>query len=355
MSSRTTQAILLINLGSPDAPTAPAIARYLAEFLGDRRVVDIPKWLWYPILHGIILRRRPARLVPLYEMIWNHDVAPENGAPLKAITLAQASALQQHLDAQYGAQAFKVYWAMRYQNPAIGAVLQRIADEGLQDIIVLPLYPQYSMTTTETVFDEIDRQIRARGLTLQQRRITEYPTHPQYIQALVQSIQAYWQTHGTPNFAAGDRVLLSFHGLPERNVRLGDPYQTQCNATHRALTETLHDTLGVPPSAVHMAYQSRFGAQKWLQPYAIEALTQLAQSGTRRVDVLCPGFSADCLETLEEVAHQLKAVFLDAGGEQYHYIPCLNTDSAHIEMMAQLTQVASSNPAIKPQLNQKQP
>ncbi len=345
MSSPTPQAILLVNLGSPDAPTAPAIARYLGEFLGDRRVVDIPKWLWYPILHGIILRRRPARLVPLYEMIWNHDVAPENGAPLKAITLAQAEALQQHLDTHHSDQTFKIYWAMRYQNPALGAVLQQIADDDVQEIVVLPLYPQYSMTTTETVFDEIDRQIRARGLSLKQNRITEYPTHPLYIQALVQSIQAYWQTHGQPDFAAGDRLLLSFHGLPERNIRLGDPYQAQCNATRRALTEALHDALGVPPSAVEIAYQSRFGAQKWLQPYAIETLTQLAQSGARRVDVLCPGFSADCLETLEEVAHQLKAVFLDAGGTQYHYIPCLNTDNAHIEMMAQLTQTAtSSNP-----------
>ena len=336
MSSRTTQAILLINLGSPDAPTAPAIARYLAEFLGDRRVVDIPKWLWYPILHGIILRRRPARLVPLYEMIWNHDVAPENGAPLKAITQAQASALQQHLDAHHGAQAFKVYWAMRYQNPAIGAVLQRIADEGIQEVIVLPLYPQYSMTTTETVFDEIDRQIRARGLRLQQRRITEYPTHPQYIQALVQSIQAYWQTHGTPDFAAGDRVLLSFHGLPERNVRLGDPYQAQCNATRHALTEALRDALGVPPSAVHIAYQSRFGAQKWIQPYAMEALTQLAQSGARRVDVLCPGFSADCLETLEEIAIQAAQVFQAHGGAALRYIPCLNASDAHADALAAL-------------------
>ena len=339
MSSRTTQAILLINLGSPDAPTAPAIARYLAEFLGDRRVVDIPKWLWYPILHGIILRRRPARLVPLYEMIWNHDVAPENGAPLKAITLAQANALQQHLDASQPESSYKVYWAMRYQNPSIGAVLQQIADDGIQDVVILPLYPQYSLTTTETVFDEIDRQIRTRGLSLKQRRITEYPTNPLYIHALVQSIQTYWQTHGQPDFAAGDQILLSFHGLPERNVRLGDPYQAQCNATHRALAEALNDALGVPHSAVRIAYQSRFGRQKWIQPYAIEELTQLAQSGARRVDVLCPGFSADCLETLEEVAHQLKAVFLESGGEQYHYIPCLNAHSAHIQMMAQLIQL----------------
>lgn len=333
MPSASCKAILLINLGSPDAPTAPAIARYLAEFLGDRRVVDLPKWLWYPILNGIILRRRPARLVPLYEMIWNHDVAPENGAPLKAITLAQAEALHAYLTEHHAEQRLKVYWAMRYQNPAIGAVLQEMAQDGVTEVVVLPLYPQYSLTTTETVFDEIDRCIRGHQLALTQRRITEYHTHPQYIEALVQSIRTHWHTHGEPNFAGGDRLLLSFHGLPERNVRLGDPYQAQCSATHQALTEAL----GLPPSAVRIAYQSRFGAQKWIQPYAIDELTQLAQSGTRRVDVLCPGFSADCLETLEEVAHQLKAVFIEAGGQDYHYIPCLNSQDAHIQMMAQLT------------------
>lgn len=344
MPATPTQAVLLINLGSPDAPSAPAIARYLGEFLSDRRVVDLPKWLWSPILHGIILRRRPARLVPLYEMIWNRTVAPENGSPLKAITDAQAEALQNHLSTQHAERALKVYWAMRYQNPSIGSVLQAMANDGVNEVIVLPLYPQYSLTTTETVFDEIDRQIQTRQLTLQQRRISEYHMHPQYIAALAQSIQAHWRTHGTPDFAKGDALLLSFHGLPERNVRRGDPYQAQCSATHRALIAAL----GVPASAVRIAYQSRFGAQKWIQPYATDELSRLAQAGARRVDVLCPGFSADCLETLEEVAHQLKAVFLDAGGQTYHYIPCLNSQDAHIEMMAQLirpahTAHASSN------------
>ena len=334
-SSKT--AVLLINLGSPDAPTAPAIARYLREFLSDRRVVDLPKWLWSPILNAIILRRRPARLVPLYEMIWSHDVAPENGAPLKAITLAQTEALQDYFT-QNNLDHLSVYWAMRYQNPSIASVLRQIADDGISRVLLLPLYPQYSLTTTETALEEVQRQIAAQHLSLAVQTVLEYPTHPAYLQALVQSIQAYWQAHGQPNFAQGDKLLLSFHGIPERNVRLGDPYQAQCEATHRALSTALTAALNLPNDAIVMSYQSRFGAQKWLQPYSTNTLTQLAQSGTRRVDVLCPGFSADCLETLEEVAHQLKAVFLDNGGQSYHYIPCLNTDHAHIEMMAKLTQ-----------------
>ena len=328
-------AVLLVNLGSPDAPTASAIARYLREFLSDRRVVDLPKWLWSPILNGIILRRRPARLVPLYEMIWNHNVAPENGAPLKAITLAQAEALQDYFT-QNNLDHLSVYWAMRYQNPSIASVLRQIADDGISRVVLLPLYPQYSLTTTETALEEIARQISVQKLPLTTQTVRDYHQHPTYIQALVQSIQTHWQTHGQPNFANGDKLLLSFHGIPERNVRLGDPYQAQCEATHRALTTALN----LPNHAVQLSYQSRFGAQKWLQPYSIDTLTQLAQSGTRRVDVLCPGFSADCLETMEEVAHQLKAVFLDNGGQSYHYIPCLNTDSAHIEMMAQLSRLS---------------
>ena len=332
-------AVLLINLGSPDAPTAPAIARYLREFLSDRRVVDLPKWLWSPILNGIILRRRPARLVPLYEMIWNHEVAPENGAPLKAITQAQAEALQDYFS-QNNLNHLRVYWTMRYQNPSIASVLRQIAHDGMDRVVLLPLYPQYSLTTTETALEEVERQIIAQKLSLTTHTVRDYPEHPAYIAALAQSIQRYWQAHGQPDFAQGDKLLLSFHGIPERNVRRGDPYQAQCEATHRALSAALTAALNLPSDAVLMSYQSRFGAQKWLQPYSIDRLTQLAQSGTRRVDVLCPGFSADCLETLEEVAHQLKAVFLDKGGQGYRYIPCLNTDPSHIEMMAQLTHAA---------------
>ena len=331
-------AVLLINLGSPDAPTAPAIARYLGEFLSDRRVVDIPALLWQPILRGIILRVRPAKLVPLYEMIWDKNVAPENGAPLKAITLAQAEALRARLTASNMA----VYWAMRYQNPSIASVLQRMADDGVTDVTVLPLYPQYSFTTTETAFDAIAsalKQIHKQRGDSQNSKplfrlhtIQEYHAHPAYIAALVQSVQAYWQAHGQPDFARGDKLLLSFHGLPERNIKRGDPYQTQCEATHRLLAQAL----GLNTEQVLIGYQSRFGKQKWIEPYTQATLEQLAKTGTKRVDVMCPGFSADCLETLEEIAHQIKATFIEAGGQDYRYIPCLNTQPAHIDMMAQL-------------------
>ena len=330
-------AILLINLGSPDAPTAPAIARYLGEFLSDRRVVDIPKLLWQPILRGIILRIRPEKLVPLYEMIWDKTAAPENGAPLKAITLAQAQAL----NARLAESNVSVYWAMRYQNPSIASVLERMAHDGVTDITVLPLYPQYSLTTTETALDAIANALydmhKARTLRNDQSlfnisTIHDYHAHPAYIAALAQSIQTHWQTHGRPDFAAGDKLLLSFHGLPERNIKRGDPYQSQCEATHQALLQGL----GLSSEQVLIAYQSRFGKQKWIEPYTQATLEQLAKTGTKRVDVICPGFSADCLETLEEIAHQLKAVFIEAGGQDYRYIPCLNTQPAHIEMMAQL-------------------
>ena len=331
------KAILLLNLGSPDAPTVPAIARYLGEFLSDRRVVDIPALLWQPILRGIILRTRPAKLVPLYEMIWDKSVALENGAPLKAITLAQANALRERLSAQNTS----VYWAMRYQNPSIASVLEQMAHDGVTDITVLPLYPQYSLTTTETGVEAIANALsdmhKARKLRNDQSlfnitNIHDYHTHPAYISALAQSVQAHWQAYGRPDFAAGDKLLLSFHGLPERNIKRGDPYQSQCQATYQALTQALNLTT----EQVRIGYQSRFGKQKWIEPYTQATLEQLAHAGTRRVDVLCPGFSADCLETLEEIAHQLKAVFIQAGGQDYQYIPCLNAQPAHIEMMAQL-------------------
>jgi ferrochelatase len=333
----TKKAILLLNLGSPDAPTVPAIARYLGEFLSDRRVVDIPALLWQPILRGIILRTRPAKLMPLYEMIWDKSVALENGAPLKAITLAQANALRERLSAQNTS----VYWAMRYQNPSIASVLEQMANDGVTDITVLPLYPQYSLTTTETGVEAIANALsdmhKARKLHSNEQifnitTIHDYHTHPAYISALAQSVQAHWQAHGRPDFAAGDKLLLSFHGLPERNIKRGDPYQSQCQATYQALTQALNLTT----EQVRIGYQSRFGKQKWIEPYTQATLEQLAKNSTRRVDVICPGFSADCLETLEEIAHQLKAVFLEAGGQDYQYIPCLNAQPAHIEMMVQL-------------------
>ena len=319
-------AVLLINLGSPDEPTAPAIARYLAEFLGDRRVVDIPKLLWSPILHGIILRTRPPKLVEKYAAIWQTE-----GAPLKAITAAQARALHVKMN-QEGETSARVYWAMRYQNPSVADVLKRIAADGFSHVRVIPMYPQYSMTTTATVDDALKAAMIQNKSSLTYDLVEDYHTHPAYIKALKTSVLNHWQAHGRPNFSEGDVLLLSFHGLPERNVQRGDPYQKQCMRT----AELLRQALDLTENEVKLSFQSRFGAQKWLQPYTQATLEQLADKGTRRIDVMCPGFSADCLETLEEVNIELREVFMARGGAVYHYLPCLNTEPAHIDLLRDL-------------------
>lgn len=325
----TEYAVLLVNLGSPDEPTAPAIARYLAEFLGDRRVVDIPKLLWWPILHGIILRTRPPKLVEKYAAIWQAE-----GAPLKAITAAQAQALSARMD-QEGEKGRRVYWAMRYQNPPVADVLKRIVADGFNHVRVIPMYPQYSMTTTATVDDALKAAMVQHKLPLTYDVVENYHAHPAYIEALKASVLKHWQVHGRPDFTAGDVLLLSFHGLPERNVQRGDPYQTQC--VHTAAL--LRQALGLTENEVKLSFQSRFGAQKWLQPYTQATLELLADKGTRRVDVMCPGFAADCLETLEEVNIELREVFMARGGVDYHYLPCLNTEPAHIDLLRDLALV----------------
>ena len=316
-------AVLLVNLGSPTEPTAPSIAAYLREFLSDRRVVDIPPLLWQPILRGIILRRRPAKLVPKYQAIWRSA-----GAPLKAITAQQASRLGEQLSAHNIA----VYWAMRYQEPSIADVWSRMTADGIERVVLLPLYPQFSHTTTSTVSDEVQRVMSAQQSRLEVHTIADYHADALYIDALKASVLAHWAKVGVPDFAVGERVVLSFHGLPIRNIERGDPYQAQCERTTQLLTQAL----GLTANEVKLAYQSRFGAQKWLQPSTQASLEQLAAQKCTRVDVLCPGFAADCLETLEEVAIELKEVFEHAGGRSYHYIPCLNDDEAHIAMMQHL-------------------
>ena len=315
------KAILLVNLGSPTEPTAPSIAAYLREFLSDRRVVDIPALLWQPILRGIILRTRPPKLAPKYKAIWRAD-----GAPLKSITKQQARLLGERL----AAQGVPVYWAMRYQEPSIKDTLQQIHADGCTDVLVVPMYPQFSHTTTSTVTDEITRVLKNIPLNIQ--TIEQYHAHSMYIDALKQSVLQHWATVGRPDFAAGERLLLSFHGLPIRNIERGDPYQAQCVRTYELLTQTLN----LSSNEVNIAYQSRFGAQKWLQPSTQATLEQYAAQNCTRVDVICPGFPADCLETLEEIAVELKAVYEEKGGKNYHYIECLNTNQAHIGMLHQL-------------------
>jgi ferrochelatase len=317
-----TAAILLVNLGTPDEPTAPAVRRYLAEFLGDPRVVELPRLLWLPILHGIVLRTRPAKSAAKYARIWTAE-----GSPLKLHTERQAKLLKGLLG-ERGRKDLLIDWAMRYKNPAIPAVLDRLVAQGAGEILVLPLYPQYAGSTTASTEDAVaawtQRQAKAPAI----RWVKDYPTDPGYIGALAASVREHWQAHGR-----GDKLVMSFHGIPQRSVERGDPYADQCHATARALAAAL----GLSPDQWLATFQSRFGAAKWLQPYTQPTLEALARGGLRRVDVLCPGFPADCLETLEEIAMECREAFLHAGGATFHYIPCLNERPDWIAALADLS------------------
>jgi ferrochelatase len=299
-------AILLCNLGTPDAPTAPALRRYLAEFLSDPRVVEIPRALWMLILHGIILRVRPAKSARKYATVW----MPE-GSPLRVWTEKQAKLLQGYL----GERGHRV--TVRYELDALKA-------EGATRVLVLPLYPQYSGPTTASVIDAVATwALKARTLP-ELRFVNHYHDHPGYIAALANSVTEHWQKNGRP-----DRLLMSFHGVPERTLHLGDPYHCECLKTARLLTERL----GLDKVSVAVTFQSRFGKAAWLQPYTEPTLIQLAGEGVKRVDVLCPGFAADCLETLEEISQEAREAFLTAGGKEFHYIPCLNDRHDGIEAL----------------------
>lgn len=313
-------AILLCNLGTPDAPTPAALRRYLAEFLGDHRVVEIPKPIWWLILHGIILRTRPAKSAAKYASIWT----PE-GSPLKVWTQRQAEQLQAQLQA--GGHAVTVRYAMRYGQPSVAAQLDALKAEGVTRVLVLPAYPQYSGTTTASVFDAV-YQWAGRVRTLPELRfVNHYHDDAGYISALAQQVRNHWQTHGQ-----AEQLVMSFHGVPQRTLTLGDPYHCECYKTARLLAEQL----GLDASRFKVTFQSRFGKAKWLEPYTEPTLAQMARSGIRRVDVVCPGFTSDCLETLEEIAQEARAAFLQAGGTDFHYIPCLNDSPDWIEALARL-------------------
>ncbi|MGE5466589.1 MAG: ferrochelatase [Ignavibacteria bacterium] len=315
--SRT--AILLANLGTPEAPTAPALRRYLAEFLGDRRVVDLPRWLWLPILHGVILRTRPAQSALKYAKIWTAE-----GSPLKVHTERQAKLLRGLLG-EAGDKDIAVAWAMRYGEPAIGGVLDKLVRSGVKEVAVVPLYPQYAGSTTASVYDAVSAWRARNPEALRLIPIRAYGEHPGYIGALAASIREHWQTHGRP-----EKLIMSFHGIPKRAVEQGDPYADQCGQT----AELLAAALGLEPGAWQLTFQSRFGRAEWLQPYTQPTLEALAREGAKRVDVVCPGFVADCLETLEEIGMECRDAYLAAGGEEYRYIPCLNERPDWISALA---------------------
>lgn len=312
--------VLLLNLGTPDAPTASAVRRYLAEFLADPRVVEIPKLIWMLILHGIILRVRPAKSAALYQKVWTAA-----GSPLMDISLRQTAKLTDKLKAD--GHDVSVHLAMRYGHPSVASTLQAMHQHGVDNIIVLPLYPQYAAPTTGSAFDAIAKELSQWRYIPSLHFINTYHDNVDFINALANSIKADFEAHGKPQ-----KLVLSYHGMPERNLHLGDPYYCFCMKTTRLVTEKL----GLGKDEFVMTFQSRFGKAKWLQPYTDATMKGLPSEGVRDVAIVCPAFSADCLETLEEIVGENGHIFAEAGGEKFRYIPALNDDDAHITMMANL-------------------
>jgi protoporphyrin/coproporphyrin ferrochelatase len=316
-------AVLLVNLGTPDEPTAPALRRYLAEFLSDPRVVEIsPRFVWWFILHGVILRTRPKQSAAKYASVW----MPE-GSPLAVWTRRQTAALADALAAR--GHDLLVRHAMRYGNPSINSVMDGLRAEGATRVLIVPAYPQYAAATTASVADKVLAWSTQARRMPELRFINEYHDDAGYIAALAERLRAHWAEHGR-----GEKLVLSFHGVPERSLLLGDPYHCQCHKTARLLAQAL----GVPREQVVVTFQSRFGKAKWLEPYTEPTLEKLAAEGVKRVDVMCPGFVADCLETLEEIAQEAREAFLAAGGARFDYVPCLNADASWIEALAALAE-----------------
>ena len=314
---QTKTGILLANLGTPDAPTPGAVKRYLRQFLSDKRVVDTSRLLWWPLLRGVILPIRSPRVAKLYQSVWM-----EEGSPLMVYSRRQQQALAARLPDT------PVALGMSYGSPSLASAVDVLLAQGVGHIVVLPLYPQYSCSTVAAVWDELARILAKKRAIPGISFIRDYAGHPDYIHALAASVRASFAVHGEP-----DLLLLSYHGIPQRYANQGDDYPQRCRDTTRELVSAL----GLPPERVMMTFQSRFGREPWLTPYTDETLKMLGEKGTKHIQVLCPGFAADCLETLEEIAVQNREIFLEAGGKQYEYIPALNADAAHIEMMVNLT------------------
>jgi protoporphyrin/coproporphyrin ferrochelatase len=311
--------VLLTNLGTPAAPTAAAVRRYLAEFLSDPRVVELPRLLWLPVLHGVILNLRPRRSAHAYASIWRNE-----GSPLLVTSRALTDALAARCATDWSdPPCFAL--GMRYGEPRIADALDRLLADGARRILVLPLYPQYASATTGSTADAVFAHLRGLRWIPALRLVTDYHADPRYIAALAASVRRHWDAHGR-----AERLLVSFHGIPRASFLAGDPYFCQCQATARLLAGALELENG----HWQISFQSRFGRQRWLEPYTDESLTALASAGVRTVDVICPGFAVDCLETLEEIALQNAALFRRAGGETLRYVPALNDAADHITALA---------------------
>ncbi|MBP3194519.1 MAG: ferrochelatase [Cardiobacteriaceae bacterium] len=324
--------VLLVNLGTPERLTVKAVRNYLSEFLSDRRIIDLPRGLWYLILHGIILRIRPKKSLRLYQKIWRED-----GSPLIYFSKKQVIALREYFDGKaentdidgknLAVKNIHIDYCCRYGAPNVREKILGFVRNGGKRILIIPMYPQYSSTTTASVLDAVCRTMFDLRSVPEWRFIRDWHCHPLYISALADSYRKYEKEHGKP-----EKLLLSFHGIPKRYCEEGDDYREQVLATAKLLRQKLNfseDELAV-------IFQSRFGWEEWLKPYAEEELVRLVNSGVRKIAVMCPGFSADCLETLEETAIRNREVFLSAGGSEYHYIPALNDDKAHIGLLADL-------------------
>ena len=314
---QTKTGILLANLGTPDAPTPDAVKRYLRQFLSDKRVVDTPRLLWWPLLRGVILPLRAPRVAKLYQSVWM-----EEGSPLMVYSRRQQQALAARLPDT------PVALGMSYGSPAMESAVDELLAQDVDHIVVLPLYPQYSCSTVAAVWDELARILAKKRAIPGISFIRDYADDASYIDALAASVRASFAVHGEP-----DVLLLSYHGIPQRFAHEGDDYPQRCRDTTRELVSAL----GLSPDRAMMTFQSRFGREPWLTPYTDETLKMLGEKGVKHIQVICPGFAADCLETLEEIAVQNREVFLEAGGQKYEYIPALNADRAHIEMMVNLT------------------
>jgi protoporphyrin/coproporphyrin ferrochelatase len=317
-----TTGILLCNLGTPDAPTAAAVRRYLREFLSDPRVVEIPRLAWLPLLHGLILPLRSGKSAAKYAAVWTTQ-----GSPLKLHTERQASLLQGALGDR--GHRVRVRCAMRYGNPSIASALDALKADGATRVLVLPAYPQYSGTTTASLVDAVGAWAQRARHVPELRFVNRYHDDPGYIEALAAGIERHWDAHGQ-----AEHLVISFHGVPERTRQLGDPYHCECHKTARLLATRL----GLRKERYTVSFQSRFGKARWLEPYTEPTLRALARRGVRKVDVTCPGFTSDCLETLEEIGIEGKAAFLSAGGTDFHAIPCLNEDLRWIVALADIAE-----------------
>lgn len=313
--------ILLANLGTPDAPTASALRRYLKQFLSDRRVIEIPRAIWWLILNGIILNVRPRKSAEKYAQIWTKD-----GSPLLVHTQRQAKLLQGYLGTRI-ASPFRVEFGMRYGDPSIASAIEKLKAQNCDRILVFPLYPQYAASSSASAMDAVWEVLQHSRNVPAVRSIRNYHDHPAYIAALAQSVRQYWAINGRP-----EKLIMSFHGVPRYTLNKGDPYHCECHKTGRLLAEAL----GLEKNQYMICFQSRFGKAEWLKPYLAATLEELGKQKLKRVDVVCPGFASDCLETLEEIAIEGKATFIGKGGGEFHYIPALNERESWIDAMCDI-------------------